>query len=223
MPLSTVDDPGRLAGVVFCQGCPWRCPYCHNPDLQPRHAAGGVPWRRVEELLVRRCGLLESVVFSGGEPTLQEALPEALDRVRRLGYRVGLHTAGIFPRRLAAILDRVDWVGLDVKAPAVAARRLTGSPAAARRTDESLRHVLRAASMGLDYEIRTTYHPALLGPEDLLSLGRTLARRGVRRWVVQRFRPQGCRDESLRAAPGAEVPPELNQRLYSLFEDFVLR
>lgn len=223
MPLSTVDDPGRLAAVVFCQGCPWRCPYCHNPDLQPRHAAGGIPWRRVEELLLRRCGLLESIVFSGGEPTLQEALPEAVDRVRRLGYRVGLHTAGIFPRRLAEILDRVDWVGLDVKAPADACRRLTGSPAAARRVDESLDRVLDAATRGLDYEIRTTYHPTLLTGDDLLRLGETLARRGVRRWVVQRFRPKGCRDESLRAASRAEVAPELNQRLHSLFEDFVVR
>eukprot|EP01035_Chromulina_nebulosa_P014871 gene14871-19679_t len=35
-PFSSVDFPGRLAAVVFLQGCPWRCGYCHNPGLQPR-------------------------------------------------------------------------------------------------------------------------------------------------------------------------------------------
>src|SRR5450759_6030856 len=34
-PLSLSDWPGQLAAVVFCQGCPWRCGYCHNPHLIP--------------------------------------------------------------------------------------------------------------------------------------------------------------------------------------------
>ncbi len=34
VPFSTVDMPGRNAAVVFCQGCPWRCRYCHNGHLQ---------------------------------------------------------------------------------------------------------------------------------------------------------------------------------------------
>ena len=32
-PLTTIDFPGRLAAVLYCQGCPWRCGYCHNPEL----------------------------------------------------------------------------------------------------------------------------------------------------------------------------------------------
>ena len=35
-PFSATDYPGKLAAVVFVQGCPWRCGYCHNPHLQPR-------------------------------------------------------------------------------------------------------------------------------------------------------------------------------------------
>ena len=37
-PFSTTGWPGMLAAVVFCQGCPWRCGYCHNPHLIPRAA-----------------------------------------------------------------------------------------------------------------------------------------------------------------------------------------
>ena len=35
VPLTSIDFPGELAAVVFTQGCPWRCVYCHNPELLP--------------------------------------------------------------------------------------------------------------------------------------------------------------------------------------------
>ena len=62
---STVDWPGTLAAVVFIAGCPWRCHYCHNPELQTR--AARYDWREVRALATRQ-GLLNAVVFSGGEP-----------------------------------------------------------------------------------------------------------------------------------------------------------
>jgi pyruvate-formate lyase-activating enzyme len=39
VPFSGNDFPGKLAAVVFCQGCPWRCGYCQDPHLIPRGAA----------------------------------------------------------------------------------------------------------------------------------------------------------------------------------------
>ena len=78
VPLSTADYPDHLAAVVFCQGCPWRCPYCHNPHLLPRRSDAPIDWADVLAFLERRRGLLEAVVFSGGEPTLQPALADAI-------------------------------------------------------------------------------------------------------------------------------------------------
>ncbi|PKO61543.1 MAG: anaerobic ribonucleoside-triphosphate reductase activating protein, partial [Betaproteobacteria bacterium HGW-Betaproteobacteria-17] len=116
-PLSTTDWPGMLAAVVFCQGCPWRCGYCHNPDLIPARGDHEIPWEDVLAFLRRRRGLLDGVVFSGGEPTAQAGLLDAMREVRELGFKIGLHTGGMYPQRLAAVLPLVDWVGLDVKAP----------------------------------------------------------------------------------------------------------
>ncbi|HEX6005079.1 MAG TPA: radical SAM protein, partial [Burkholderiales bacterium] len=73
--LSTTDYPDHLAAVVFGQGCPWRCGYCHNPHLLPKRGVARIAWRDVLAFLERRRGLLDAVVFSGGEPTLQAALP----------------------------------------------------------------------------------------------------------------------------------------------------
>jgi len=45
VPLSTTDYPDHLSAVVFCQGCPWRCAYCHNPHLLPVLLVGGAGGR----------------------------------------------------------------------------------------------------------------------------------------------------------------------------------
>lgn len=111
VPLTTLDYPGMLACVLFCQGCAWRCRYCHNPDLIPPRGSAEVDWRRVLLFLQRRQDLLDAVVFSGGEPTLQEGLPAAMDEVREMGFRIGLHSAGIKPASFANALAHADWVG----------------------------------------------------------------------------------------------------------------
>jgi pyruvate formate lyase activating enzyme len=69
--LSATDYPGKLAAVVFCQGCAWRCDYCHNPELQPPRSTGEIAWPEVLAFLERRKGLLDAVVFSGGGPNQQ--------------------------------------------------------------------------------------------------------------------------------------------------------
>ena len=194
MRFTTVDYPGRLSAVIFCQGCPWRCRYCHNHHLQPFHP-GALSWAKVDEFLQQRRGLLDAVVFSGGEPTAQPTLLRAILRVRELGYRAALHTAGIYPRRLARVLPSLDWVGFDFKAPLDARYdAITGRPGTAARVTESLRFLLES---GVEYELRTTVHPALLDTEAKAEINRQVAALGASPVRWQPFRPQGCADETL--------------------------
>ncbi|GAB4171928.1 MAG: anaerobic ribonucleoside-triphosphate reductase activating protein [Terrimicrobiaceae bacterium] len=174
-PLTTVDFPGRLAAVVFCQGCPWRCPYCHNPALQP-YGKGTIGWEDVVGFLDQRRGFLDGVVFSGGEPTMQPGLDDAVREVRDMGFAVGLHTAGMNPSALAVLLPRLDWVGFDVKAPlGPVYDALTGRAGSVERVKRSL--VLLRDS-GVPFVLRTTLDRDWLGPveeagivDDLAGLG----------------------------------------------------
>lgn len=221
-PLTTIDFPGRLAAVVFCQGCPWRCGYCQNAHLIPPSAEKAVPWVDVLAFLERRRGLLEGVVFSGGEPTLQAGLPEALRQVRDLGFATGLHTAGPYPERLAAVLPLLDWVGFDVKAKAQAYPTLTaGGPASGERAWESLRRVLAS---GVACEVRTTVHPDLLPEAELLSLASTLAEAGVTDYALQECVTGRCLDPALcRPSRSARVSATLAAALAGLFPRFTVR
>lgn len=220
-PLSTTDWPGMLSAVVFCQGCPWRCGYCHNPDLIPSRGTHEIPWETVLAFLQRRRGLLDGVVFSGGEPTLQRDLLVAMREVRALGFKVGLHTGGMYPVRLAALLPLVDWVGLDIKAPFEDYAQTTGAEGSGGRALVSLQHVLTS---GVDYEIRTTVHPGLLSDAAVLGMGRELAGRGVKHYVLQAFRSQGCGDEHLCQCATRERPlHEVGEALSGLFGKFAVR
>ena len=211
IPLSSLDYPGVLAAVVFCQGCPWRCGYCHNAAL--REIGSGAPETDFDQFLhwlEGRRGLLDAVVFSGGEPTLQPGLVAAMTAVRAMGFGIGLHTAGIFPRALADVLPLCDWVGLDIKAPRARYARVAGVLGGDRAAFASL-SLLRESSVA--YETRTTWHPDLFDESQLLRLACELDEQGVRTWVVQAFRPQGCADAGLAAAGQTVFPADLAERL----------
>ncbi|MDE2118971.1 MAG: anaerobic ribonucleoside-triphosphate reductase activating protein [Betaproteobacteria bacterium] len=188
-PYSATDYPGHFAAVVFCQGCPWRCRYCHNPHLLPAGTPPAVEWGDMMKFLERRQGLLDAVVFSGGEPTLQKDLEEAVHDVKAMGFKVGLHTAGIYPERLRRLLPLLDWVGMDIKMPFADYERLTGVTGSGAKARTSARWILES---GVDYEFRTTVHSALLSRDALAALGRELAAMGVQHYVLQEFRQQGC-------------------------------
>jgi len=200
VPFTATDFPGALAAIVFCQGCPWRCGYCHNPHLVPARGNGEHDFGGFLEWLAQRRGLLDAVVFSGGEPTAQAALADAVAAVRALGFAVGVHTGGAYPRRLAAVLDEVDWVGIDIKAPVAEYATVTGVAGSGTAALASLDLVIAA---GVAHEVRTTVHPTLTPPAAMETLACELAARGVERWILQPFRPTGCANAEMVAAASA--------------------
>lgn len=219
-PLTTLDYPGMLACVLFCQGCAWRCRYCHNPHLIPSRGDGELAWADVVGFLQSRRGLLQAVVFSGGEPTQQPALVEALACVREMGFKVGLHSAGIKPQRFARALQCVDWVGFDIKAPPGHAAHITGTAHGDRVNWQSLDLLLAS---GVAHEVRTTVHWRLLDPDALELLARNLHERGVQRFVVQLVRSGHMLDLSLGPSLAPQGWPQLREQMSMLFQHFEVR
>lgn len=220
-PFTATDFPGKLSAVVFVQGCPWRCGYCHNPHLQTRTVQSPLAWEDIHKLLKRRVGLIDAVVFSGGEPTMDPGLETAMRAVRKLGFQIGLHTGGTHPKRLRQVLPLVDWVGLDIKATAAGYEAVTQVRNSGAPAFESLQAVLRS---GVSHEVRTTIHPRLHDEDEIRTLARHLNRAGVTHYAVQVFRPTGCQDETLNSMRVSCYPGEgLVAELKSLFPSFTLR
>lgn len=185
---SLVDFPDNVAAVIFMQGCPWRCPFCYNTHLQAAAADGTIDSEKFFSFLEKRRGVLDAVVFSGGEPLLQPELVESVQRVKGMGYKIGLHSGGYCPEAFAWVLPLVDWVGFDIKAPFVEAhyQRATGSKT-------PLKNVLSSLDMLIDsgkaFETRTTCDPRLLSVGDIYAIADSLKARGVDNYHLQKYRP----------------------------------
>ncbi len=188
-PFTTIDFPGKLAAVIFCQGCPWHCQYCHNPHLLPANTNGKYLWEDILSWLETRRGLLEGIVFSGGEPLLQKQLPEAIEQIHGKGFDVALHTSGVYPERLQKILPLTEWIGLDIKAPFDEYAVITGG-GDGKRARESLRLILESKKA---HELRCTLDPIFFTPQKAEKMARQLTELGANHLVLQ-----SCRDEKHR-------------------------
>ena len=187
-PFSIVDFPSHIAAVVFMQGCPWRCPFCYNSSLQPVKPSSESDWpfEKFLKFAERRLGMLDAVVFSGGEPLVQDGLFDAIKAVKDLGYVVGLHTGGYRPEALKKVLPLLDWVGLDVKGPRAKYKALTGGFNAFDDMKKSLELLIAS---GISFECRTTCDPRELTVDDIFELGAFLKEMGVKEYYLQKYRP----------------------------------
>lgn len=220
IPLTTLDYPDHLSCVIFCQGCAWRCRYCHNPQLIAPRAEDPIAWHNILNFLKKRQGLLEAVVFSGGEPTLQKNLIKAIQEVKAMGFLVGIHSAGIKPSLFKQILPHIDWVGFDIKALPEDHFTTTCTQNSGQANWLSLDYLLTSRT---DYEVRTTVHWHLFNSQRLLLLANKLAAKGVRQFVVQLARSNKTLDTSLPQNITPLDSQELWDSLNKLFPRFILR
>lgn len=208
---SLIDYPDKICAIVFAQGCNFRCPYCHNPELvslrRKKFAAGGLEKEEILSFLDSRKGKLDAVTITGGEPLLQGELENFLSAVKGLGYLVKLDTNGSFPSKLERIIQSrsVDYIAMDIKTS------LDKYEYVIRRKIEKTK-ILDSISLimdsGLDYEFRTTVVASWGGFEkdDLYKIGQLI--KDSRLYVLQRFVPSKALDDQfldMRSCPDEEI------------------
>ena len=153
---SLIDYPGKVACVIFTQGCNFRCPYCHNRELVlPKYFGDTIPQDDVINFLERRQHYLEGVVITGGEPTYQADLLDLLKQIKQMGYSLKLDTNGSCPDVLQEIIacGLVDYIAMDVKTSFEKYSKATGVRLSVERIKESIA-LIRGANV--KYEFRTT-------------------------------------------------------------------
>ncbi len=182
LKFSTLDYPGKLSSVVFSQGCPIRCVYCHNPDFQDYKKPSAIEFDELLSFLKERKGLLDAVVFSGGEPLMQKDLYDAISIVRQEGFLIGLHTAGTIPNRFEQVLPLLDWVGFDIKTDFEKYGKITTVSNSGKLALESLDLLLNS---GINFEIRTTVDSRNISSENLVNIAKFLNSKNIKKWVLQ--------------------------------------
>lgn len=189
---SLIDYPGNICAIIFTQGCNFRCPYCHNPELvEPSLYGKPVAERDVLAFLERRRGKLDAINITGGEPLLQRGLIPFIKKVRSLGYLVKVDTNGSLPEVLKRLIDKrlLDYIAMDIKAPLEKYGKVINVSIDPEDIAKSVRMIV---SSGIDYEFRTTLADTLLTKKDLEKIGALIGK--CKRYVLQRFVPSKTLD-----------------------------
>ena len=156
---SLIDYPGMVCAVIFTQGCNFRCPYCHNPELVlPAFFNDTLKNEDVLEFLSSRTGQLDGVTITGGEPTIQTDLVLFLRKLRSLSFRIKLDTNGSKPIVLKKLLSEslIDYIAMDIKAPFNNYPAITKVQTDITCLKKSMDIILESS---IDYQFRTTIVP----------------------------------------------------------------
>jgi pyruvate formate lyase activating enzyme len=170
-PLTLIDYPGHIASTVFTQGCPFRCVYCHNPELIPTQSETDISSDEIFAQLAQDADMLDGVVVTGGEPTIHPDLPDFLGQIKALGLKVKLDTNGVNPRLIdkCLTLGVVDFIAMDIKHRWERYAEVTSldSEVAVKNCQDTFKLI---QASGLAHEFRTTVYPGLHDQEDLLMI-----------------------------------------------------
>ena len=184
---SLVDYPGHLATVIFTGGCNFNCPYCHNSGLIPMDAEPIITTNDALKMLKTRYRLIDSVVISGGEPTLQPDLVDFCREIKAMGFQIKLDTNGSNPDMLRKLVeeDLVDYVAMDVKDAKGWYGTYIGHELSylVHEVDISIAYLKQA---GIPYEFRTTVVKGLHTLDDIEAIGKWIE--GADKYYIQNFR-----------------------------------
>jgi pyruvate formate lyase activating enzyme len=197
---SLVDYPGLISCVLFVPGCNYNCFYCHNRPIISG-AQEKISLEYIYSFLESRIDLLDAVVVSGGESTLQNDLIDFLTQLKEYGFKLKLDTNGSNPHVVSEILEKrlCDYFAVDYKAPLSKYSEIAGNQAAGE-------NVLKTISLLMEheaaFEVRTTVYPQLC-ENDLIQMAKELP--CVPRYVLNRYRkPEEylpCDEERISAVP----------------------
>ena len=181
---SLLDYDEKVSVVLFSPACNFRCPFCHNGD-SVLNSNTPIPFDEIYEFLKSRKGLIDAVVFTGGEPTLMPELKERIKAVKELGFLIKLDTNGTNPEILEDLLNEglIDYVAMDIKNSEKRYAETTDCPHLNIGKIKKSIGILK--NFGKNYEFRTTIVKEFHDEVSIKEMGELI--RGAKVLYLQKF------------------------------------
>lgn len=185
--ISTKDIPNIPSMVIFTVGCNLKCDFCHNKYLLHESVGKHLDVNQIVDQ-VKSNLLVNGISITGGEPTLQEDLIELCKEIKEIGKYVSVDSNGTNPKVLKKLIEYVDRIALDIKAPLIKKRlqQICNQELNPERIKESFK--LINEYLDIDFEIRTTYVEPLMIPSDIRKIISYLKKEKFRgNFVLQQY------------------------------------
>lgn len=200
---SSLDYPGKMSLVLFTPGCDLRCKYCHNPQLLKNEHLTKWDIEEIEDEIDKNIDFIDGIVLSGGEPLLHlDVIKNFIKKAKNADLLVKLDTNGLHPNEINEIINSLDYVAMDIKAPLDKYYKI--SDIYPNNTEETINKTIDIILKHKVFlECRTTYVPKLLTPQDIYDLTKNLR---CNMYTLQQFRNRITYDAGLSQYP--EPNPE---------------
>lgn len=220
MKSSYIDFPGRISSVIFTGGCNMRCPYCHNKELV-ENKGKEIPEEYIIKTLLLRKEFINSVVISGGEPTIHKDLPEFIKKLKGFGFFIKLDTNGTNPEMLKNLIENnlLDYVAMDIKNSFKRYEKVTVLKISIENIKKSM-EILRKNNV--NYEFRTTICKELTKIEDIEKIASMIKK--DEKFYLQNFRNSEYIQKNIKLTPYSDEELAFFERKYKRnFTDFNIR
>ena len=185
--MSLVDFDGLVSATLFTGGCNFKCGFCHNSPLVSSYKdLPEIPQDDILAYLKKRQGILDGVCVSGGEPTLNNDLPDFIEKIKNLGYKVKLDTNGTNPDMIKQLFNDglVDYFAMDIKNDKKAYAKIIGFDAFdTAKVEKTVEFFLTAP---VKYEFRTTLVNEFHTKENMINIGKWI--KGADKYFLQKFK-----------------------------------
>jgi pyruvate formate lyase activating enzyme len=181
--VSLIEFPNKISSVIYTSPCNFKCPFCHNPGLVSINDTV-IDENDVLDDLKERVSFIEGVSITGGEPLLQNDLPDFLRKIKNAGLLVKIDTNGYLTEKIRMIIDAglVDYVAMDIKTSIKKYDAATGLKIDVSKIINSIKLIMNS---GVDYEFRTTAVPGVVNGDDFEEIGELI--KGAKLFSIQQF------------------------------------
>ena len=190
-----IDYSGHIATSIFTQGCNFKCPYCHNPDLIFKDSASKeyMALDYFWDFLENRRNFLDGVVITGGEPTLQPDLIEFMEEIKKRNFKVKLDTNGSQPEKISFLINNglIDYIAMDIKSSIEKYSFYSDESCIGDKVIQSVNLIKQSQ---IDYEFRTTVVPELHDENDIKDIAKIVV--GSKNFIIQNFREERTYDKN---------------------------
>ncbi len=179
---SMIDYPDNICTTLFTGVCNFDCEFCYNRGLLKEKELNFD--KDILPKLLDRKDFINHIIISGGECTVHPDFERIINTLYDNGFVIGIHTNGYIPEILERNINKIDFVGMDIKNDFENYNEITQRKIDIDKIKESVRIILNS---GKKYEFRTTVYPKYLGKENVVKIAEYLKSVGAKNYVLQNY------------------------------------
>lgn len=180
---SMLDYPCHVCTTIFFDKCNFKCEYCQNKDLEKMKDLDFE--KEILPKLIERQAFVDYIVLSGGECTIDSYTQKIINLLYEKGFKIGLHTNGTMPEFLEKNINKLSYIGMDIKNDLDKYEEISGAKVNIDKIKNSIEIIIKNLK---DYEFRTTIYPKFINEEDCIQIAKYLQKNKAKKYVLQQYK-----------------------------------